>query len=100
MPNSRILNTIPNSRVSDVVPNSRVQDLIPNSRILNDVPRSSVSSFQTGRSGEQLPAAGAMEVGTPIGLLLVLTHATFIPGTAGSLVSYSDDRPIIRVENS
>lgn len=69
---------MPNTRLSNEVPNARLGGINPSAR---------VSSFQTGRAGEPLNAAG-----TPIGLLLALTYAEDTPQGA-----YSDFRPTARV---
>lgn len=65
------------------MPNARIYNSVANIGIKSQNPNVRVSSFQTTRSGE-----GAIAVGTPIGLLLLLTYSD--PSQIGA---YGDFRP-------
>ena len=68
--------------------NSRVSNTIPNSRRSNDSPISRISSFQTGRTGDDIIP------GSPIGLLLVLTYSERFTSR-----TYGEFRPTSRIVN-
>jgi len=72
------------------MPHIRTSNPVPNIRDYSATPNLRISSFQTGRAGDVIPA------GTPIGLLLALTRAV----KESASTSYSDFRPTVRTSGN
>ena len=75
--------------------NSRIHNPKVDTGIRSSYPNTRVSNFQTTRSGESA-ITQTLGVGSPIGLLLVLTYAEEIV-TTQTLGFFGDYRPNVRI---